>query len=161
MRYHDRREGFFLAVRNATDFAVFVLGSVAVLVIADSVGSDWPQVAKLIIPLTATLMTGIALVFQVGAKSALHASLKRRFIALERRLIRHRQNFLETLLDELTQDRLTIEADEPPVLRVLDTMCHNDVVWAMGLDRKKVVPITFCQRLFAQFFDVQRKRLYV
>ena len=160
VRYHDRRQGFFLLLRNVADFCVFVLGSTTVLFLAEAIGEGWPMLPKLVIPLVATLITGVALVFQVGPKAAHHESLKRRFNVLEQRLIKHRHSLSEELLRELQQERLIIEADEPPVLRVLDTLCHNELVWAMNLDEKETKEVTSPQRLFAHFFDFQKKRLY-
>ena len=66
----------------------------------------------------------------------------------------------ETSLDVLEEERLNIEADEPPALRVLDTICHNDLVHAMNLSREHIVPITIPQRICAPFFDLQREKIY-
>ena len=160
VRYHERREGSLLFLRNAADFMVFVLGSVTALIIVELVGSEWPILWRLAVPIGATLLTGAALVCQWAAKGALHSELKRRFIALERKLVRRRGNLTEDVMGILEEERLTIQADEPPVLRVLDTICHNDMVHAMRLPREHIVPVTFLQRLFAPFFDFQREKIY-
>ena len=154
VRYHDRREGFFSFLRNATDFGVFVLGSTTVLMLAEAVGADWPIVAKLTIPLIATLLTGGALVGQVATKSALHNSLKRQFIALEQKLVKHRKSMTEEMLSEFQQERLIIEKDERPILRVLDTICYNETVWAMGYKESHLKKVTRVQKFMAQFRDI-------
>ena len=35
-------------------------------------------------------------------------------------------------LAELTDRRLAIEAGEPPILRFLDALCHNELLTAVG-----------------------------
>ena len=35
-------------------------------------------------------------------------------------------------LAELTDRRLAIEAGEPPILRFLDALCHNELLIAVG-----------------------------
>ncbi len=161
VRYHDRREGFFSRIRNAADLFAFVGMSAAVAEIATGVGSGWPLLLQLAGPLLAAVLVGVALVYQVSAKSTLHNRLKREFIALEQSMLRHGDSVPPEVLADLTHRRLEIEADEPPILRVLDTICYNDVVWAMGLDPKNQMrPVTPIQRMLAAFIDVQRDRLY-
>jgi hypothetical protein len=41
------------------------------------------------------------------------------------------------------------------VLRVLDSICHNELLRAMGYDRSQYVEIAWYQRLLAQFVDVR------
>jgi len=55
--------------------------------------------------------------------------------------------------------RLAIESDEPPTLRVLDSLCHNEVLRALGQEAHRVGPISGWQRLFAHVFDWQPKRI--
>ena len=161
VRYHDKREGFFLAVRNTTDFVVFILGSAAALIITQTIFSDWPIWGKAIVPLTAAVCTGITLVLQVGAKALAHNSLKRRFIALEQKLIACHRNPTAERMDELQMERLSIETDEPPIKRVLDTICHNELIHAMGSDhRDPMLEVSVLQRLFSPFFDFRPKTLY-
>ena len=57
----------------------------------------------------------------------------------------------------MTDRRLDIERQEPPVLRVLDTLCYNELVRAMGYGEQ--VRVGFWQRLFANFFDLADHRL--
>lgn len=159
VRYHDHREGFFTLIRNAADLFVFVGMSAAVMEIATEFGSSWPLYWQLSLPLTGAVLVGIALVYQVGPKSALHNALKRRFIVLEQKLIQHQKSITEELLVELQQERLIVESEEPPILRVLDTICYNEIVWSMDLGHDHMKQVTRLQRLFAHFFDLQEERL--
>ena len=58
-----------------------------------------------------------------------------------------------------TRERLAIEAEEPPVLRVLDTLCHNELTRAMGYGQEYQAKVGFFQRLFAQICDVRQDAL--
>ena len=63
-------------------------------------------------------------VFAPGLGARQHNDLAREFIGLERDLVRVGDVTPERLA-ELTARRLDIEAAEPPILRVLDAMCHR------------------------------------
>ena len=60
-----------------------------------------------------------------------------------------------------TQERLTIEADELPVKRILDVISHNDVMRAKGYDEthEDWWHVTLLQRVFSQYFDYRRHAL--
>jgi hypothetical protein len=55
---------------------------------------------------------------------------------------------------ELVADRLMIEADEPPILRVLDSVVHNELCKALGYDQCEMVKIGWFQSLMSQFIDL-------
>ena len=61
---------------------------------------------------------------------------------------------------EWTDRRLEIEAGEPRILRVLDTICYNEMLRAMDHQRRDQIPIGFWQRCFAHFFDFREHRLH-
>ena len=60
---------------------------------------------------------------------------------------------------ELEAVRLDIEAREPPVLRVLDTMCHDELLTALGIEDGHRSNLGWWQRWPAQFVDVGAHRL--
>jgi hypothetical protein len=47
-----------------------------------------------------------------------------------------------------------IESEEPPPLRVLDIICHNELCEAMGYDRCHFYKVGWLQSLAAPFFDL-------
>ena len=53
--------------------------------------------------------------------------------------------------------RLDIEAKEPPIYRVLDVICHNEVAKALGKEKYRV-KVTRLQRLFKNIFDIRADR---
>ena len=56
-------------------------------------------------------------------------------------------------------DRLRIEADEPPILRVLACICHNAESKSMGIPSKKWAKITPVQRFLSRFFDWKANKI--
>lgn len=69
-----------------------------------------------------------------------------------------RENISTSRLATLTNRRLAIEADEPPILRMLDTLCHNELLCAMGQE-DEIIKVGFWHRCFAQIFHFHAYRL--
>ena len=66
----------------------------------------------------------------------------------------------EETVKAVTQERLNLEDLEPPVMQVLDVLCHNDLLRTMGLSGKKdPIAVTWWQRLTAHFFNLGIHRL--
>ena len=86
-------------------------------------------------------------------KAWLHADLERRFVELERYLSAGPES--AALVSEGWDRRLAIEVDEPPVLKVLDAMCHNELLRSERYPKEAQVPISVWQRFFAHWFDFQ------
>ena len=140
VRYHLRRRGFFERVRGAA-----ILGIAASAMAA----LGWAPVAAAAI--LALALLGLAA--DSTRKARRHGDLARRFIALERRLVEIGAAPTRAALVESIRERLDIEADEPPIRRILDTLCHNELWRAMGYPESEMVPVSFLQRLFANYFD--------
>lgn len=64
------------------------------------------------------------------------------------------QNYTEEDLRTWTARRLLIEADEPPVLRVLDILCHNELLLAMDYPRSELCRVPWWKRLLAPFMNL-------
>lgn len=98
-----------------------------------------------------SLANTLDLVVGTSRKARTYNNLARRFIEIERQM---------TLVAEPSEDdvrhfqakRLDIEADEPPILRNLDTLCHNELVRASGYG--KTYPLGFFQKWLANFTDL-------
>lgn len=105
------------------------------------------------------MLSAADLVLGSSRKAWLHSDLARKFFDLEREIEKSRGDVTEALIVEMKDRRLAIEADEPPILRVLDTLCHNELMRAMGYPRDQQIPVGFWQRLFASFFDLQEHKL--
>lgn len=95
--------------------------------------------------------------FRRGARR--HDALAREFIALEQDLLRARPTLTAERLIELQTRRLDIEATEPPVYRVLDASCHDELLTALVREPDQHTNITRWQRLWRHVIDVKPHRI--
>ncbi len=147
IRYHSRRRGFFERWHRTTSAAGIILSSAVVVAILAN-GSDLlAQVAAGIV----AVLSAVDLVVGTGPMARTHHDLVRRFSELERRLCC--EETTDETLNGVIAERLTIEVDEPPTLRVLDTLCHNELLRACNADKKYRVRVKPMQRWVSQLFD--------
>jgi len=148
VRYHTRRRAFFDRYDQFTNMVGLVFGSTAVY----GVMAAEPGLSKVAIGAAAivTVMSSINLVVGSSQRAREHADFARQFIGLEK-MLSVQPN--EDVLAQVTHARLTIEAEEPPVMQVLDCICHNELCQAMGYPER--AHIGFWQRLFAQIVDIR------
>ena len=161
VRYHDRRSGFFRGCHVLVMVVVLLAGSSSAAAIFSAVGAGGGDLSlhwQLLSMGLITLLTTLDLAIGFSGRAWRYADLKRRFIELEQKLVTREQPSADDLA-ALTQERLAIEMDEPPVLRVLDILCHNELLVAMDRDRADLVQVGFLQRRLAHFFDLGINRL--
>lgn len=149
VRYHNRRRLFFDRFHKITVSLSLIFGSVTVSIALS-------QVARPVVSVFAALVAvfaAIDLVFDAPQFARIHNDLARRFIDLEREMV-----VLPSLSEEdirnFTARRLEIEADEPPVLRVLNILCHNELMRAMGYADDLLVKISWPKRVLCHFCDL-------
>jgi len=152
VRYHQRRRRFFDGLDTLSNTLSVVFGSVTVYGVLAVSSSSLALVAAGLV----TVVSTVNLTVGSARKAWLHADLARRFVDLERQLLAEPS---EQALRQAQAVRLAIEADEPPVLRVLDSLCHNEVLHAQGQDEYRVGPITVWQRLLANILDLRPHRI--
>ncbi len=136
-----------------------MLSLATIVALGGALGGDLSLWVKLLPATFSTLLVGWDLTVRLTDKAWLHADLVRQFTDLERRLERGRSVVDEDLLVSVADQRLEIEAAEPTGLRVLDTICHNELLRAMGYPQERHVKVGFWQRLFAHFFDIREQTL--
>ena len=154
VRYHIRRQKFFQNFHRIVLFSSLILGSWTLAALAEAVGTSWPLWLKVFPAATVSVLAGIDLVARSTEKSWQHSNLARQFIKLERRMVSGSADLNEELIRGLKGKRLKIEAAEPPVLRVLDTLCYNEMKRAMGYKKDEMIKVSIFQRLCAPFFDL-------
>lgn len=153
VRYHNRRRAFYDRLDQISNMLTVMLGSTAIYgVLQQSL-----KTLTLIAVGLATGLSAINLVLASSQRARLHFDLARQFIALEKSLVKTTPS--EEKLTEFTDARLTIEMEEPPILRVLDALCHNEEVRAMGYPTSQIAEIGRLQRLFAPFIDFRSDKL--
>ena len=161
VRYHVRRRHHFETIHKFVLFIALVFGSATVAVFADIIGEHWPLWVKSLPAGLVSVLAAFDLVINSTTKAWLHADLARQFIDLERHLELEKDKPHDDLVKEATDQRLQIEATEPRALRVLDTLCYNEMLRAMGYEKKRQIKVTFIQRICAPFFDFHEERLHL
>lgn len=152
IRYHSRREAFYESVDRWTSFLLLLLGSGSVALAIQGSGSWMILVGSFV-----ALLSGLKLVFAFGRKASRHAQFVRDFTRLEQQLCKDDS---EETVSAVTHERLALEATEPPVKRVLDVICHNELLRAMGNeDPKERVQLNWFQYFTANFFDFGERNL--
>ena len=155
IRYHSRRRRFFDNWHTISSAVSVLFGSATFFVLLAKANPLIAEISAAIVTLFATL----DLVVGTAASARLHDDLARRFIALEQELTQAGEPTEENL-PVLLNKRLAIEADEPPVLSVLNSMCHNELVRAEGRPESERIPIGFFQRHLAHRFDLNEQALH-
>ena len=161
IRYHGRRQGYYRACQDATLFVAFLLStSTIALLFQNASDQTW---LKLLPSVVTSVLVGFTLVYRVGEKACDHANFRRQFIILEQRLVEGRSlvgQQMNGLIQDVAKERLNIESYEPKVKKVLDTICHNELLRAMGYPKTDEIEIGFWQRRFAPFFDFREYTLH-
>lgn len=154
VRYHTARRRFFDRLDQLTSMLGLVFGSTTVYGVMEK--STDLQPLAISAAAIVTVFSAINLVVGSAQKARQHADFAREFVDLEKRM---NATPSEQLLQEITHARLAIEAEEPPILRVLDCICYNELCQALG--RKQRAEIGDIQRLFAQIVDIRPDKIKV
>lgn len=154
IRYHDRRLNFYEVMHRLVLLSALILSSASIAAFAAEFAAHWSQWVKLLPPALVSILTGADLVIGTTSKARLHDHLKRRFIDLECQIEQAGNEYDESTVAEWTNSRLRIEAEEPPILRVLDILCHNEQVRAMGYPKGEEYIVGFWSRLLAPLWDM-------
>lgn len=158
VRYHRYRQRFLDRVHECGALFTAFAGTATFAVLLAELPAGWTWVRFLAAGLTA-FASAAELVLAPARRARRHDSLAVNFIALEKDLVRAGSSLTSEGLVELQSRRLDIEAREPPVFRVLDVICHDELVTALGIDPTQRSNITGWQRLWRHFFDVGAHRL--
>lgn len=153
IRYHNRRRAFFDRLDQMTNMLSVIFGSAAVYGVLEQ---QYKAVALIAAGLV-TALSAINLVVGSSQRARAHAELARRFIGLEKHMVNSVHD--DALALAAQSERLSIEAEEPPVLHVLNVLCHNEQMRSMGYPPERLAKVGFFQRLFAQVFDFQQHKL--
>jgi|SRR5450830_65826 len=147
-RYHQYRRAFFNRLSRTSSIASVVFGSTAFVGVLQG---ERAQILALWASAGLVCLATVNVVFNSAVRARDHRDFMRRYVELEKRML---QPVSEELLMSITVDRLSIEADEPPTLHVLNSICHNEQLRAVsGYTVEEYSTISPLQRLFSQFFD--------
>lgn len=153
--YHRHRQRHFDNMNRWKTAITLLSGSAAMVTLQTQLHEALPRLPFVASALVTVISTA-ELVLGTTAKARLHADLARRFLELERdmALVEHPTT---ADLQRYTTDRLLIEADEPPILRMLDVLCHNELMRAEGYEWDDVIYVPWYQRLQAPFRSMPDK----
>jgi len=147
IRYHQRRRGFYDRLDKTSNMLSLILGSATIYGVLQENAKN----VALIASATVTVVSSINLVVSSAQRGRDHTDFMRKYVELEKRMLGEPS---EELLLEVSTARLTIEAEEPPVLHVLNSICHNDMLRARGYAKKHFLKIGWFQALLAQIIDI-------
>ena len=160
IRYHQRRRAFFEAVHTTAVALQVIAGSSAVtaaMAVAVANGAE-PRdgVWAAGFAAAAAVLAALDLAFGVSRRATVHVSLAQQFAQLEREMVPHEHD--ETVGAETAagfrQRRLEIEESEPPKLRVIDLLCHNELVTST-YRHDKIYPIPWWKRCVGHVLDLE------
>ena len=149
VRYHVRRRMFFDRLNLSASALSVVFGSAAMAAMLGDVSRAWGLAAAAMV----TIISTVNLVVGSSRMARLHSDLARKFIELDKQ-ITVMGSEAASALQSFQAARLDIESEEPPILRVLDTLCHNELMRALGYPSSQMIRVAFIPRLFAQILDV-------
>ena len=155
IRYHARRRRHFDRLARTSVFLSLVFGSATFAALLGVISKDQATSQHLaaIFALVVTVVSAVDLVLGSALRARDNHDLEREFSALEREILLAEKIDAPTLA-KLTAKRLEIEEKEEPPLRVLDTLCHNELVRAMGYDEATYTKrVSWLQRALANWVD--------
>ncbi|WP_460065105.1 hypothetical protein [Pseudomonas sp. H1_G08] len=153
IRYHLRRRAFFERLDQLSNMFSVIFGSTAIYGILDANA----KVLALASSAAVTVLASINLVVGSAQRARAHSDFVRQYVELEKRML---MPCTEDSLLEIMADRLSIEAGEPPVLHVLNSICHNELMRSMGYPKEELTKIGLAQRLLAHFFDYRGNKIH-
>ncbi len=151
IRYHNRRRSFYDRFNLFVNAFSLIMGSATVYGVLEEKA---PQEIAIIAAMLVTILAAINLVVGSSRQVRVHHNLCKRFINLEKKITSSIEESSEQLA-EFRSERLDIESEEPPVLHVLNTICHNELARAMGYGPEHFAKISFYQRWFANIMDIR------
>ncbi len=156
IRYHTHRRSFYDRFNLFVNAFALIMGSATVY---GTLKEHWQYLA-IIAAMLVTIFSAINLVVGSSRQARLHHDLCKRFIDLEKKITAcHDKNPDNLVL--FISERLDIEAEEPPVLHVLNSICHNELAKAMGYGEEHYAKITALQRFFAHIIDIQEHKIKI
>jgi hypothetical protein len=127
VRYHDKRAAFFERLHRVGAALTILLAGSVLFDLARPGNTPWWMLG---LALLASLLSVLDLVFGLSRYAQTHRELQRRFALLERTMVAGPST--GPCWAGYLSERLLIELDEPSVYKMLDTLCHNEMLLALG-----------------------------
>ncbi|WP_416739249.1 hypothetical protein ACM1ZW_20885 [Pseudomonas sp. NFX71] len=146
IRYHQRRRAFYDRLDKISNMLSLILGSAAIYGVLQENAKNVALIASAFV----TVVSSINLVVGSAQRGRDHTDFMRKYVDLEKFML---GDETEERLLKVSEQRLSIEAEEPPVLHVLNAICHNEMMRAEGFAKEDLPKIGFVQAQLAQLFD--------
>ena len=156
VRYHMRRRRFYEGRNRLTSALTAILGSAAVVAFLSQIGREYGILMAILTAFVA-IFAAVDLASSTAAMARLHSDLARKFIDLEYGLVLKNEP-TQAELTKAQGTRLKIEADEPTIYRVLDTLCYNEMYISQGR-RKELFVVPWYMRITAHFTDFNHESI--
>lgn len=138
VRYHMRREAFFVRWHRLNLFVAMLSSSASVVALGYKISEEVPWI-PLVGAAIAAIASSIDLLVGPLEQSKKHYELRQRFTRLSQQICRDDHADVH-LLTERKCERLDIEREEPPIYRALDLLCHVELLKARGEAGAENVP---------------------
>ena len=131
IRYHNYRHAFFESYSRAISGLNILLSSAAGASILKVIETSDAKFAMYLMGGLAFINT-IDLVYGTAKRSGQHRELRNKFIDIEKRYLAGRRKDIVSKQEfyKISEEILSIEAEEPPIYRLLDVYCHNEMIKA-------------------------------
>lgn len=143
--YHLERRRFFENWNRLAQFLAIVLGSGACVALAGGYGTQ----PAIWLAASVSVLSAANLVIGFGRRSWEHARLHDQFIDLENAW--RRADETQDAYNDLMERKRNLDKAEPVPMPYLITRCHIDLMRADGYQRKEWPPLSWFQRLFANY----------
>ena len=150
IRYHKRRFRFIDIINKTIKIftCLAAVGTITTLL------SQLDPVCVMSFASLAAFSSLFDVVVNTGSYVRLHSELAYKFVYLEIEILeKDPKDIIE--LNKLIAKRLELEAEEPPILRNLDVLCHNELTKAMGFEEEEEAKLGPFQALFANIIDIR------
>lgn len=150
VRYHYRRRAFHDRLSKTAAVLSAISGSATIITLFSALPKAWPVGFAAAV----AVFSAINLVLSPAQAARAHHDLIKSFLGLEKDILAVDPKVMTAEdYNRLNARRLDIEAEEPPPLKVLNCICHNELTRAMGYDSSQQVEIKWYHRWTAPFFD--------
>ena len=158
IRYHSYRQQHYERWHKITMFCAILFNSFSFALFFWKVSSGWPIWVKLTPYAIASVLAVVDIIVGFSRKSGEHVDFIRQFTDLQRQLEAETGSPTKETIKEVNDALLSLYAKEPPVLKVLNALCYNEVSRLLG-HGKNYIHIFPIQRLCANFRDIWGHRL--
>lgn len=151
VRFHRKRQVFYESLDTWSDIALVLMGSgVVALAVQDRYGLQ-PLVG---IAVVATSILKLKLGF--GRRAGVHDRLVYAFTRLQKEL---ESTDYDEVIHRIYLERVDLEESEPPTMRGLDVICHNELLVSIGRDDpRERVSVSWFQRFAANLLSFRKTR---